>query len=86
MSLSRQLGLGVARIVIDPGHGGYDPGAMNDGVSEADVVLDVSMLLERRREVLCCGLCYNEVARRLRDHRRGRLGDRHVFHTRSPQC
>jgi len=47
LSLSRQLGLGVARIVIDPGHGGYDPGAMNDGVSEADVVLDVAMRLER---------------------------------------
>jgi N-acetylmuramoyl-L-alanine amidase len=46
-SLSRQLGLRVARIVIDPGHGGYDPGAMNDGVSEADVVLDVAMRLER---------------------------------------
>jgi N-acetylmuramoyl-L-alanine amidase len=46
-SLSRQLGLGVARIVIDPGHGGYDPGAMNDGVGEADVVLDVAMRLER---------------------------------------
>jgi N-acetylmuramoyl-L-alanine amidase len=47
LSLSRQLGLGVARIVIDPGHGGYDPGAMNEGVSEADVVLDVAMRLER---------------------------------------
>jgi N-acetylmuramoyl-L-alanine amidase len=33
--------------VIDPGHGGYDPGAMKDGVAEADVVLDVSMRLER---------------------------------------
>ena len=47
LSLSRQLGLGVARFVIDPGHGGYDPGAMTDGVSEADVVLDVAMRLER---------------------------------------
>jgi N-acetylmuramoyl-L-alanine amidase len=47
LSLSRQLGLGVARIVIDPGHGGHDSGAMNDGVSEADVVLDVAMRLER---------------------------------------
>lgn len=46
-SLSRQLGLGVARIVIDPGHGGYDPGAMTDGVSEADVVLDIATRLER---------------------------------------
>jgi N-acetylmuramoyl-L-alanine amidase len=46
-SLSRQLGLGVARIVIDPGHGGYDPGAMTDGISEADVVLDIATRLER---------------------------------------
>ncbi len=30
-SLSRQLGLGVARIVIDPGHGGHDPGAKARG-------------------------------------------------------
>jgi N-acetylmuramoyl-L-alanine amidase len=37
----------VARIVIDPGHGGYDPGAMTDGVSEADVVLDIATRLER---------------------------------------
>ncbi len=46
-SLSRQLGLGVARIVIDPGHGGYDPGAMNDGLSEADLVLDLALRLEK---------------------------------------
>jgi N-acetylmuramoyl-L-alanine amidase len=47
VSLSRQLGLGVARIVIDPGHGGYDPGAMNDGGSEADIVLEIAMRLEK---------------------------------------
>jgi N-acetylmuramoyl-L-alanine amidase len=46
-SLSRQLGLGVARIVIDAGHGGHDPGAMNDGLSEADLVLDVALRLEQ---------------------------------------
>ena len=46
-SLSRQLGLGVARIVIDPGHGGHDPGAMNDGLSEADLVLDLALRLEK---------------------------------------
>jgi len=46
-SLSRQLGLSVARVVIDPGHGGYDPGAMSDGISEADLVLDVATQLER---------------------------------------
>jgi N-acetylmuramoyl-L-alanine amidase len=46
-SLSRQLGLGVARVVIDPGHGGRDPGAMNNGLSEAELVLDVGMRLEK---------------------------------------
>jgi N-acetylmuramoyl-L-alanine amidase len=47
LSLSRQLGLGVARIVIDPGHGGHDPGAMTDGLSEAALVLDVALRLEK---------------------------------------
>ncbi len=46
MSLARQLGLGAAKIVIDPGHGGHDPGALGDGVSEAAVVLDVALRLE----------------------------------------
>jgi N-acetylmuramoyl-L-alanine amidase len=46
-SLSRQLGLGVSRIVIDPGHGGHDPGARVKGLAEADLVLDVALRLER---------------------------------------
>jgi N-acetylmuramoyl-L-alanine amidase len=46
-SLSRQLGLGVARIVIDPGHGGHDPGAQVPGLDEAALVLDVALRLER---------------------------------------
>jgi N-acetylmuramoyl-L-alanine amidase len=46
-SLSRQLGLGVARVVIDPGHGGHDPGALNSGLSEAELVLDVAQRLEK---------------------------------------
>jgi N-acetylmuramoyl-L-alanine amidase len=46
-SLSRQLGLGVARIVIDPGHGGHDPGAMVPGMTEAELVLDVAQRLEK---------------------------------------
>ena len=47
-SLSRQLGLGVSRVVIDPGHGGHDPGAKVKGLlSEAELVLDVSHRLEK---------------------------------------
>jgi N-acetylmuramoyl-L-alanine amidase len=46
-SFARQLGLGIARIVIDPGHGGHDPGAQANGVSEAELVLDVALRLEK---------------------------------------
>ena len=45
-SLARQLGLGVTRVVIDPGHGGHDPGARGNGISEAALVLDVATRLE----------------------------------------
>ena len=46
-SIARQLGLGVSRIVIDPGHGGHDPGARGKSVSESEVVLDVALRLEK---------------------------------------
>ena len=46
-SIARQLGLGVSRIVIDPGHGGHDPGAQGKGVTEAELVLDVALRLEK---------------------------------------
>lgn len=46
-SMARQLGLGVSRIVIDPGHGGHDPGATGKGITEASLVLDVALRLEQ---------------------------------------
>jgi N-acetylmuramoyl-L-alanine amidase len=46
-SIARQLGLGVSRIVIDPGHGGHDPGAKAFGTTEAEIVLDVALRLEK---------------------------------------
>jgi N-acetylmuramoyl-L-alanine amidase len=49
-SLSRQLGLGVSRIVIDAGHGGHDPGAQSNGVSESELTLDVALRLSRLLE------------------------------------
>jgi N-acetylmuramoyl-L-alanine amidase len=46
-SLSRQLGLGVSRIVIDAGHGGHDPGARGNGINEAELTLDVAQRLQK---------------------------------------
>ena len=46
-SLARQLGLGISRIVIDAGHGGHDPGAMANGLTEAELTLDVATRLVR---------------------------------------
>lgn len=46
-SLTRQLGLGIQKIVIDPGHGGKDPGCIGKaGSYEKDIVLDVCKRLK----------------------------------------
>jgi N-acetylmuramoyl-L-alanine amidase len=46
-SMVRQLGLGIQRIVIDPGHGGEDPGCIGKkGLQEKQVVLDVARRLK----------------------------------------
>ncbi|PID41787.1 MAG: hypothetical protein CR981_02900, partial [Proteobacteria bacterium] len=47
ISLARQLGLGVGKIVIDPGHGGKDPGAMAFGMKEKDIVLKAGKALAK---------------------------------------
>jgi N-acetylmuramoyl-L-alanine amidase len=46
-SIARQLGLSVSRIVIDPGHGGRDPGTVARGLTEAALTLDVALRLEK---------------------------------------
>ena len=47
-TLTRALGLKIARIVIDPGHGGHDTGTLGpDGIEEKEVVLDVALRLRK---------------------------------------
>ncbi len=36
-----------AKVIIDPGHGGYDPGAESNGIYEKDIVLDVSKRVKK---------------------------------------
>lgn len=51
VSLARQLGLSVRTIVIDPGHGGKDPGCyFAEGIMEKDIVLDLAKKLKDRIE------------------------------------
>jgi len=56
LSLAKQLGLGVKRIIIDAGHGGKDPGAIGrNGMKEKDIVLKLARILagKVRNELGC---------------------------------
>jgi len=49
MPVADLLDLKVGTIVIDPGHGGIDPGATgNQGLTEKDVTLDIARRLQKR--------------------------------------
>ena len=50
ISLARQLGLNVERIVLDPGHGGKDPGCSFKGIYEKDIVLKLAKMVKSRLE------------------------------------
>ncbi|AGC45301.1 N-acetylmuramoyl-L-alanine amidase [Myxococcus stipitatus DSM 14675] len=75
LTLAEQLGLKVRRVVIDPGHGGHDSGAIGkEGTREKEVALSISLkLAEELRER---GL---EVVLTREDDRFIRLEDRAKF-------
>lgn len=45
LSLKASLGLKVRTLMIDPGHGGHDPGAMAFGLKEKDLALAIALRL-----------------------------------------
>jgi N-acetylmuramoyl-L-alanine amidase len=56
LSLAKQLGLRVRKIIIDAGHGGKDPGAVGrNGMREKDIVLKLARILagKVRNELDC---------------------------------
>ncbi len=55
-SLAIQLGLNVKKIVIDPGHGGKDPGCRHpSNIQEKDIVLSIAkMLAEKLKDEIGC--------------------------------
>lgn len=64
ISLAQQLGLGVRKIVIDPGHGGKDPGAMAFNLKEKDIVLKISKKIAK---ILKSSYHYEVVLTRTKD-------------------
>ncbi|MGC9140751.1 MAG: LysM peptidoglycan-binding domain-containing protein [Caldimicrobium sp.] len=51
INVARQFGLGVRRIMLDPGHGGEDPGAVGpNGLKEKDVVLKLAKMVGKKLE------------------------------------
>jgi N-acetylmuramoyl-L-alanine amidase len=47
-NIAQQLGLGIKTIAVDAGHGGSDPGAIGNGITESKYTLEIALLLGKR--------------------------------------
>ena len=81
LSLTRELGLKINRIAIDPGHGGYDTGTIGPhGLLEKNLCLDVALRLGQLIEQDIPGA---EVVYTRKDDRYVRLEDRATIANRA---
>jgi N-acetylmuramoyl-L-alanine amidase/type II secretory pathway predicted ATPase ExeA len=81
LSLTRELGLKINRIAIDPGHGGYDTGTIGPhGLLEKNLCLDVALRLGQLIEQDISGA---EVIYTREDDRYVRLEDRTAIANRA---
>jgi len=81
LSLTRELGLKINRIAIDPGHGGYDTGTVGPhGLLEKSLCLDVALRLGQLIEQDIPGA---EVIYTRKDDRYVRLEDRTAIANRA---
>lgn len=65
ISLAEQFGLGIKTIVLDPGHGGKDPGAVSpSGLMEKDIVLEIA---KKTARILNRKKGYNVILTRTED-------------------
>jgi N-acetylmuramoyl-L-alanine amidase len=81
LSLTRELGLKINRIAIDPGHGGYDTGTIGPhGLLEKTLCLDVAQRLGQMIEENIPGV---EVVYTRKDDRHVRLEERTAIANRA---
>lgn len=63
------------KICIDPGHGGYDPGAVGNGLQEKDIDLDVCLKLKSLLEFNGISVILTRDGDYAPDHLDGNLND-----------
>lgn len=61
LAIAKTLNPYPYKVVIDPGHGGFDPGASYYGVHEKDIVLDIALRMEHKLKDLGIDVVYTRT-------------------------